>query len=111
MKNFLTYLESKQDDNTDISFFEKRREGANKISIKSKKKGGAAMLTHWHFAAKDKQYQEVIIALKQNQSKTYYESKYKEKFEKLKSKLDQKSFQSISGELEVWGEALARLFK
>jgi len=99
------------DNNNDLDFFEKRRDGAKKISAAARAKGGPAMLTHWHFFAKDKQYAEVLRAIKSKKKKEFFEMKYNSFMSRLhKSKFDQKEFQTISGQLEVWGEALSRLF-
>jgi hypothetical protein len=95
----------------DEEFFGRRREGASKISDSAKEKGGPAMLTHWHFLAKDAQYEDVIKAVKEKKGKEFFVGKYKSFLEQLhKSDFEQKRFQTISGQLEVWGEALSRLF-
>ena len=95
----------------DVEFFTKRREGASKISESAKEKGGPALLTHWHFLAKDAQYEDVTKALKEKRGKDFFVEKYKSFLEMLnKSDFEQKRFQTISGQLEVWGEALSRLF-
>jgi hypothetical protein len=97
---------------TDEEFFDKRREGARKISDSAKEKGGPAMLTHWHFLAKDAQYEDVIKAMKEKKGREFFVGKYKSFLEQLhKSDFGQKRFQAISGQLEVWGEALSRLFQ
>jgi hypothetical protein len=100
---------------SDEEFFEKRRAGARKISASAKEKGGPAMLTHWHFLAKDAEYEDVSKALEANKGKEFFVKKYKSFLEALlealhKSDFQQKRFQTISGQLEVWGEALSRLF-
>lgn len=95
----------------DEEFFEKRRAGARKISASAKEKGGPAMLTHWHFLAKDAEYEDVFKALEDRKGKEFFVGKYKSFLEQLhKSDFEQKRFQTISGQMEVWGEALSRLF-
>lgn len=114
MKDFLTYitegsLERKQ--KTPLKFFEKRFQGAKKISEQAKKKGGTSLLTHYHFAAKLEQYESVEEAIQQGKDKKFFESKYQNLLSQLKTlDMTQKEFQSLSGELEVWGEAIVKLF-
>ena len=104
-------VESADNKDDDLDFFEKRRDGAKKMSAAARAKGGPAMLTHWHFFAKDKQYAEVLRAIKSKRKKDFFEMKYNSFMSKLhRGKLDQKEFQTVSGQLEVWGEALSRLF-
>lgn len=112
MKNFIEYVETKKSDSgNDIFFFEKRKAGAEKISHQAKEKGGPAILTHWHFDAKNPQYQKVLKAIENKKNKEYFLEKYKKCLKKLnKDNFEQKEFQSLSGELEVWGETIARLF-
>jgi hypothetical protein len=116
INKFTDWLSSRQilessDDDGNIEFFEKRKAGARKISTEAKAKGGPALLTHWHFFAKDKQYAEVIKSIKNKKNKEFFQSKYKSFMSKLHSKLDQKEFQTISGQLEVWGEVLHKVFQ
>lgn len=94
-----------------VAFFNKRRQGAAKIATAAKEKGGPSILTYWHFAAKDKQYAEVLKAINDGKDEKFFMSKYDETMNILhKTKFNQKSFQKIVGELEVWGEAIAQLF-
>ena len=112
MKNFSTFCEEKNKQDPDLEFFNKRRNGAKKLSAQAKEKGGPAILTHWHFAAKDSQYETVLNAVKMGKEKNYFVEKYKQVLQKMeKTNFSQKEFQSLSGEIEVWGEAIARLFK
>ena len=94
-----------------VTFFNKRRDGAAKIASAAQAKGGPTILTYWHFAAKDKQYAEVLKAMETGKDEQFFMSKYDEIMNTLhKTKFNQKSFQQIVGELEVWGEAIAQLF-
>jgi hypothetical protein len=94
-----------------IAFFNKRRHGAAKIAAAAEAKGGPSILTYWHFAAKDKQYVDVLKAIKTGKDEKFFMSKYDELMDTLhKTKFNQKSFQQIVGQLEVWGEAIAQLF-
>lgn len=112
MKNFLEYVEAKKSESLeDISFFKKRKAGAEKISHQAQEKGGPSILTHWHFDAKNPEYKKVLEAIEDKKSKEYFLDQYRNCLKKLnKDSFEQKEFQSLSGELEVWGEAIARLF-
>jgi len=95
---------------SDVEFFITRQKGAKKIAKAAKEKGGASILTMWHFEAKDTPYSKVIKAVKDGESIDFYE----ENFEKLMKQLDikdmsQKGFQALIGEIEVWGEAICKL--
>lgn len=118
MRDFLSFLT--ESDNSfssrktegNLEFFTKRQAGARKISAQAKEKGGPSILTHWHFAAKEKPYSEAIRAIKENQDKKWFLSKYKECLNKLeKFDFTQKQFQVFAGELEVWGEVIVKLFE
>jgi hypothetical protein len=94
-----------------IDFFQKRRDGAKTIAVNAKAKGGPAMLTYYHFAAKDPLYKQVLDAIKSDKKEQFFKSKYDQSMSKLhRTKFDEKDFQKLSGELEVWGEALSVLF-
>ena len=110
MKDFLTYI-TEFDENKDLEFFNKRIAGAKKISAQAEKKGGPAILTYWHFAAKNSQYKEVLSAVQFGKNKEYFVSKYESIIDQLKTpNMTQKQFQVLSGRLEGWGEAIAKLF-
>ena len=94
-----------------IDFFEKRRAGAAKIAKTAHDKGGPSILTFYHFDAKDKQYEDVLKAIKNGKSHDWFKVKYDAIMNKLhKTKFQQESFQRVVGELEVWGEAISQLF-
>lgn len=95
-----------------LKFFIKRKDGAAKIAAQAASKGGPAQLTAWHFSAKAKPYREVLQAIKTNKDQKFFNAKYKEHARKIaKGGLTQKQFQEVTGRLEVWGEACAKLFK
>ena len=95
-----------------LDFFQKRKAGAAEIAQKAKKKGGASILTYWHFSAKATPYNEVIRAIKNDEPESYFLSKCKEIFATIQcGKMKQRNFQKAMGKMEVWGEALAELFK
>ena len=113
MKDFLTYLAESDSINEkqDLEFFNKRIAGAKKLSAQAEQKGGPAILTHWHFAAKNSQYEQVLSAVRSGKNKEYFVSKYESILDQLKTpNMTQKQFQVLSGRLEVWGEAIAKLF-
>lgn len=112
MKKFLDYIVETQSDNEkSLGFFEKRLGGAQKISVQAKEKGGLSLLTHYHFAAKIKEYKAVEDAIQEGKGQEFFQSKYRQLLEKLKDlNITQKQFQALSGELEVWGEAIVQLF-
>lgn len=94
-----------------LEFFQKRRAGAAKIASEAHTKGGPAELTYWHFRSKDRCYQEVIFAIKNDRDESYFVQKCHEFVNKLKfNKLKQKDIQEILGKLEVFAEATAQLF-
>lgn len=94
-----------------MEFFEKRKEGARAIANMAKAKGGPSTLTYYHFHAKDPLYRQVIDAIRNERPKNYYKNKYDQIMSRLhRTKFDEKDFQELTGELEVWGEALSVLF-
>jgi len=103
------FLENKNNEN--LEFFMKRKHGAEKIAVEARSKGGPAMLTAWHFQAKQRPYEDVIAAIRSNRPKSFYESKCSALHNQIRcGKLTQQQFQKLMGEYEVWGEALAQLF-
>jgi hypothetical protein len=103
--------EAKEEKIDNQDFFKKRREGAKKIATSAKAKGGPAMLTFYHFDAKDDEYREVLAGIKNNKPETFYKNKYNLVMNKLhQTKFDKESFQRLTGKLEVWGEAISVLF-
>lgn len=113
MKKFLDYLTEASKNSTpdSLTFFDKRMTGAKKLSAQAKEKGGPSLLTHYHFAAKVKQYEAVEQAVREGKDRKFFESKYQSILSKLKNlNMTQRQFQAISGELEVWGEAIVQLF-
>lgn len=95
-----------------LDFFNKRKTGAQKIANEAQTKGGTSLLTAWHFKAKNVPYQEIITAIKQDKLETFFNSKFKTALNKLKPNLNltQEEFQKIMGEIEVYGEAVLKLF-
>jgi len=99
-------------------FLIKRAAGAAKLENSSREKGGFATLTAIHYAAKAKPYAEskkLETEYKDDHDAVneIYKQKAKKVYAKLKDldNLSQKEFQSLMGELEVWGEVYIRATK
>lgn len=98
------------EEDSNVEFFKKRKSGAAKIATEAAAKGGPSQLTAWHFKAKSKPYDQVIDAIKHDKPKQFYVDKCRSVATKLTYGNSQKRFQELMGELEVWGEAAAKLF-
>jgi len=98
-------IQKKQDLPLD-QFIEKRKAGAADIQQRATKKGGAAMLTAVHFAAKQKPYAHALRACKQNNCAEETRAKADALAAQLKdwSSMSQQQFQHIMGQLEAYGE-------
>lgn len=98
--------------NKDLSLFRKRKEGAEKIAVSTKEKGGPSKMTAWHFQAKLPQYDSVFKVLSEPDPENKVKAKFDQLVASLSSKMDsQRHFQEIMGEIEVWGEVLVQLRK
>jgi len=95
------------------NFLTKRLAGAEKIHAMTQKKGGFSLLTAIHYKAKLKPYAESEKWAEKKGKEEHYKAKAKEVYVKLKDldSLSQKEFQSLMGELEVWGEVYIRATK
>jgi hypothetical protein len=95
------------------TFLAKRLAGAEKIQSMTEKKGGYSILTAIHYKAKLKPYAESEKWADKEGKNEHYKAKAKEVYAKLKDldSLSQKQFQSLMGELEVWGEVYIRSTK
>jgi hypothetical protein len=100
-----TILESTQDDKFK-DFLETRKAGAKKIQEAATSKGGPATLTAQHFRAKERPYKIAIEEVHDKDREKIYARHAEECLRKLRGwkKMSQKEFQTIMGELEVWGE-------
>lgn len=98
-------IESIQDEKFQ-EFLETRKSGAAKIQASAAAKGGPSTLTAQHFAAKAKPYAEAIDCVNHRDREEVYAKHAEACLKKLKSwhKMTQREFQTIMGELEVWGE-------
>lgn len=99
-----TILESKKDKFEE--FLETRKKGAAKIQKSAQERGGAAILTSQHFKAKEIPYKKAIEHVSDETREEYYTEEAEKCLSKLKSwkSMSQKEFQTVMGELEVWGE-------
>lgn len=109
-------LESKEKLTAEESFDEfltKRAAGAAKLASSAKEKGGYSLLTAVHFAAKAKPYAESEKWANKDERDSHYKARAKEVYDKLSDldALSQKQFQTLMGELEVWGEVYIRSIK
>jgi len=105
LKNTLLNAEEKF-----LEFLDKRAAGAAKLAAASKKKGGYALPTAIHFAAKARPYAECV---KHKDDEEYIKKKAEECFKKLSKwdEMSQREFQAVMGELEVYGEVYIRKIK
>jgi hypothetical protein len=101
-----------------VQFLDKRLAGAEKIANSSEHKGGFATLTAIHYKAKLKPYKECGKMEKSpdkdcDTTNAHYKKMAEELHAKLADldKLTQKEFQSLMGELEVYGEVYIRATK
>lgn len=108
MENFnklvQTILESKRDKFTE--FLETRKKGAEKIQKSAEEKGGPSILTAQHFKAKSIPYKKALEHAAEENKETYYLEEAEKCLDKIKNwkTMTQKEFQTVMGELEVWGE-------
>jgi len=96
-----------------VEFIIKRAAGAEKIQKMTEKKGGYSTLTAIHYAAKAKPYAESERWAEKEGRDAHFKAKAKAVYDKLSDldSLSQKQFQSLMGEMEVWGEVYIRSVK
>lgn len=107
-------FESSQGSEDILDFLKNRRNGAQETAKKAKEKGGDAILSYYHFAAKDKPYGEVIRAVKNDGISAAIKlckSEYKRLMRDCDLDMSQKDYQAIVGRIEVFGECYIRLLK
>jgi hypothetical protein len=94
-------------------FLNKRKVGAEKIEAQTRKKGGYSLLTAIHYAAKQKPYADAIKWENKEGKEKHFKEKAKDIYQKLANldDLTQKEFQSLMGQLEVYGEVYIRATK
>jgi hypothetical protein len=94
-------------------FLAKRLAGAEKIQAMTEKKGGYSTLTAIHYKAKLKPYAESEKWAEKTDREKHYKARAEEVYKKLNNldALSQKQFQTLMGELEVWGEVYIRSTK
>ncbi len=116
MVNILWYIvlrkkvETNMENGLLLDFLRARRAGASETAKKAKEKGGYAMLTYYHFRAKDAPYKDAISVFKADgldALNKHLKTEYKKYTSDLKLKeTDQKEFQDIMGKIEVIGEII-----
>ena len=94
-------------------FLNKRKTGADKIQKMTEKKGGYSTLTAIHYKAKEKPYADCLKWEDKTEREEHFKTKAKEIYKKLADldSLSQREFQSLMGELEVYGEVYLRSTK
>jgi hypothetical protein len=108
--NFSEATNNKQSEDVMV-FLKNRKAGAKESASKAKEKGGDAIVSYYHFAAKDQPYAEVINTLKEEglqQAKKLCKTKYKELMKAVDLDMTQKEYQAIVGKIEVYGECYIR---
>lgn len=102
------FFESKKEQSDDpMTFLKNRKAGADASAKAAKEKGGDAILSYYHFAAKDKPYAEVIRTLRNEgieSAKKLCKEKYKQLLSDVDLDMNQKEYQDVVGKLEVYGE-------
>ncbi len=90
-----------------MTFLKNRKAGAEAAAKAAKEKGGDAILSYYHFEAKDKPYAEIIKVLRNSgidDAKKLCKQKYKQLLSDVDLDMDQKEYQAVVGKLEVYGE-------
>jgi hypothetical protein len=89
----------------DIDFVNNRMNGAAKITQNAKKKGGDALLTYHHFVVKLPYYDK---AKKGEMDIDVAKKEFAETLSKISLDMDQTTFQTEVGRLEVLGELIIK---
>ncbi len=96
-----------------VDFIVKRALGASKIEKSTRAKGGLAILTAIHFAAKAKPYADAKVWAEKDGRDKHLKAKAMEAYNKLSDldSLSQREFQHLSGVFEAYGESYLRSVK
>ena len=97
-----------------LDFLKNRKEGAKKSADMAKEKGGDSILSYYHFAAKNKPYSKVMSIFKNEGLDAVLKlckAEYKNLMKTVDLNMDQKKYQAVVGEIEVYGECFIRLSK
>jgi hypothetical protein len=108
--NFTEASSNKQSEDV-VDFLKSRRTGAKESAASAKQKGGDAIVSYYHFAAKDQPYGEITGILKSeglDEAKKLCKRKYKELLKAVDLDMTQKEYQAIVGKIEVYGECYIR---
>lgn len=108
MRTFNEYVNRNQENN--VQFCEDRKKGAAKIATEARAKGGPAQLTYWHFSAKLPEYNECIKAIKANKPASYFQQQEMKLIHQLAGIRNQRRFQEVMGQAEVWGEVFIKVY-
>ena len=110
--NFNTFInEAKKEQTPFQEFALKRLAGATKIADNAKAKGGAAMLTYYHFVVKLPYYKKAAVGKFESKSATSELRKLNSELDSLLKTFepkDQIPFQKVMGKIEVIGELLIK---
>lgn len=90
-----------------MKFLKNRKAGAMKIAESAKEKGGDAILSYYHFAAKEKPYNDIMAMLRNEgmeASKKLCKERYNALMKGVDIDMDQKEYQAVVGKIEVYGE-------
>jgi hypothetical protein len=92
-------------------FIERRMKGATDIQKKAEAKGGAALLTAVHFAAKQKPYEYTLKVCEKSEACDLIKAKADVVLDELQNwdNLTQQRFQHLMGVLEAYGEVYLQL--
>jgi hypothetical protein len=94
-------------------FLSKRKAGAEKLGVQTRKKGGYSLLTAIHYEAKEKPYADCLKWENKEGKEKHFKAKAEEIYKKLADldSLTQREFQDLMGQLEVYGEVYIRAIK
>ena len=97
-----------------MEFLKNRKAGAQDTAKKAKEKGGDAILSYYHFAAKDRPYNDIIKIFKNeglDAALKLCKSEYKRLMRECDLDMKQTEYQAIVGKIEVYGECYIRFIK
>lgn len=108
------FTEARQESDDLMDFLKNRRAGAKDSASKAKEKGGDAILSYYHFAAKDQPYAEVMRVLKNEglqAAKKLCKLQYKSLMKAVDLDMSQKEYQAVVGKIEVYGECYIKFLQ
>ena len=108
------FTEAKHESDDLLTFLKNRKNGAKETAAKAKEKGGDAILSYYHFAAKDQPYAEVMRVLKNEglqAAKKICKTQYKSLMKAVDLDMSQKEYQAVVGKIEVYGECYIKFLQ